>query len=400
MSQDRIRKLEEVAFDWNPGKGGAAQKDKYEDIWNDMFEELKAFKGKNGHCSVPQKYNPNPKLGHWVSRQRQDYKKDKMSLDRIDKLEEIGFIWNPATGVHLHLNNSSERKAQNNSCHDLDKSQFSNADAIENEFASLEDISQSAQPMPPLPPPQPISPSYMSDTIEMEESEAQLEEASKHIKNEDTAVLTDYLELEAESLSSQLEFTKAECVEATKTNANLSLTNEAVESELSDVKELELSLETAIRERDAAREIIKSLETEKESSAQILAEMKSKFSSMEEKNKHLQREKYELQSQIASKTAALRFELLAVTATNAKLEESEEQMKQLNKALSESNSKLSTSLQQAEDELSAAANENASLKIDAGKNQQHIKELNKSLATANRIQESAKKENKLPKSVS
>eukprot|EP00956_Cyclotella_meneghiniana_P027292 scaffold60906_cov61-Cyclotella_meneghiniana.AAC.4 len=106
MSQDRVRKLEKIAFDWNPGTVVAQKND---EIWNEMFEELKAFKGKN--------YKQNPKLGSWVNEQRRIRRNKKMSQDRIDKLEEIGFLWKPAIG----------RRAQKNRCLDLGKSQLSDA---------------------------------------------------------------------------------------------------------------------------------------------------------------------------------------------------------------------------------------------------------------------------------
>ena len=49
---------------------------------------------------VPQRYKENPSLGHWVDRQRRDYRKRKegkvspMADDRINLLEKIGFVWN------------------------------------------------------------------------------------------------------------------------------------------------------------------------------------------------------------------------------------------------------------------------------------------------------------------
>eukprot|EP00956_Cyclotella_meneghiniana_P011725 scaffold16494_cov83-Cyclotella_meneghiniana.AAC.14 len=179
-------------------------------------------------------------------------------------------------------------------------------------------MSQSALPMPPQP--QQISPSYVSDT-----------ETTKQINNGDTAVLNDCFELEAEALSPQLEVTKAELVKATETNA---------------------------------RDMLKSLRTEKDSSAQILAEMTSKINELEEQHKQLQKESDQLVS--------------AVTKANAMLEESNKQ----NQALSESNSdkdqklsKLSTSLHLSEDKLSAVTNENSSLKIEVGKLQHNINEL-------------------------
>lgn len=42
--------------------------------WNEHYEELKAFKGRYGHCNVPRGYKENVKLGRWVDKQRSSYK--------------------------------------------------------------------------------------------------------------------------------------------------------------------------------------------------------------------------------------------------------------------------------------------------------------------------------------
>ena len=73
--------------------------------WNRRFEkkfgELEAFKDEFGHCHVPRKFVNNPSLGQWCSTMRGYYKKIQnemitdinLSQDRIDYLEEIGFLW-------------------------------------------------------------------------------------------------------------------------------------------------------------------------------------------------------------------------------------------------------------------------------------------------------------------
>ena len=50
-------------------------------LWEQRFEELKAFKKQHGHCKVPTTYQPNPALGHWVSRIR--LRKKRGELDGI-----------------------------------------------------------------------------------------------------------------------------------------------------------------------------------------------------------------------------------------------------------------------------------------------------------------------------
>eukprot|EP00548_Thalassiothrix_antarctica_P007828 CAMPEP_0194135360 /NCGR_PEP_ID=MMETSP0152-20130528/5461_1 /TAXON_ID=1049557 /ORGANISM="Thalassiothrix antarctica, Strain L6-D1" /LENGTH=410 /DNA_ID=CAMNT_0038831575 /DNA_START=34 /DNA_END=1266 /DNA_ORIENTATION=+ len=69
--------------------------------WETMFERLFEFKEATGHCLVPNRYKDDHKLGSWVSTQRRQYKAfaagkantTTLSMDRIRKLESIGFSW-------------------------------------------------------------------------------------------------------------------------------------------------------------------------------------------------------------------------------------------------------------------------------------------------------------------
>jgi hypothetical protein len=69
--------------------------------WEIMFKRLLVYKEKHGHCLVPNRYKDDKKLGLWVSMQRRQYKAyssdqfdaTALSLDRIQRLEHIGFVW-------------------------------------------------------------------------------------------------------------------------------------------------------------------------------------------------------------------------------------------------------------------------------------------------------------------
>jgi superfamily II DNA or RNA helicase len=63
--------------------------------WNEWFGRLVKFKDKNGHCNVPQIYETTTgyKLGWWVTTQRRQKLKSILSENRINRLNEIGFIW-------------------------------------------------------------------------------------------------------------------------------------------------------------------------------------------------------------------------------------------------------------------------------------------------------------------
>jgi hypothetical protein len=62
-----------------------------------MFEALRGFKDKTGHCRVPSDYRMNPKLGVWVTNQRS--KSDRLDEGRSRRLDAIGFEWDSDEAV-------------------------------------------------------------------------------------------------------------------------------------------------------------------------------------------------------------------------------------------------------------------------------------------------------------
>jgi len=61
------------------------------------MEKLVDFVRDQGHCLVPQRipFNGYP-LGTWVARQRRDYARGSLDVERQHRLEEIpGWTWNP-----------------------------------------------------------------------------------------------------------------------------------------------------------------------------------------------------------------------------------------------------------------------------------------------------------------
>ena len=80
LSGEKIRLLDSVGFVWDP----------LEQQWQEKFYELKQYIADNGNALVIQSH---PVLGRWVQRQRRDKKNGTLSDERIQLLEEIGFIW-------------------------------------------------------------------------------------------------------------------------------------------------------------------------------------------------------------------------------------------------------------------------------------------------------------------
>ncbi len=63
--------------------------------WLYYFGLLQNFKELHGHTNVPSTYEDNPTLATWVTFQRVQYKKNRLSKKRIQKLESLEFIWDP-----------------------------------------------------------------------------------------------------------------------------------------------------------------------------------------------------------------------------------------------------------------------------------------------------------------
>ena len=61
--------------------------------WNKMFRRLVGYKEKNKTAHNPQKFKEDPALGKWVEKQRERYKKELISKDRVDLLNSIQFVW-------------------------------------------------------------------------------------------------------------------------------------------------------------------------------------------------------------------------------------------------------------------------------------------------------------------
>jgi len=97
MTNERIKKLEEIGFVWDPN----------DVAWEAKLKDLVTYKKKHGNCFVPAREYKT--LGYWVDNQRQQYRlfqdgeKAKITEERIDKLEDMGFVWDAShlTGAQV-----------------------------------------------------------------------------------------------------------------------------------------------------------------------------------------------------------------------------------------------------------------------------------------------------------
>lgn len=83
LTDDQIRRLDEIGFVWEP-----------RDVdWDAMFDALDQFKQSHGHCNVPLKWPDNPQLGRWSEYQRHSHRRGKLNEYRQRRLETLGFEW-------------------------------------------------------------------------------------------------------------------------------------------------------------------------------------------------------------------------------------------------------------------------------------------------------------------
>ena len=83
LSDDRIRALDKLGFDWHVDVG----------TWEQRFAELCAFKQRFKNTRVNVKWSENPQLGAWVVSQRYRRRRGKLRTDYEQRLNEIGFEW-------------------------------------------------------------------------------------------------------------------------------------------------------------------------------------------------------------------------------------------------------------------------------------------------------------------
>ena len=61
--------------------------------WENKRIRLEAYRDSHGgDCNVPQKWKDDPQLGWWVMNQKTQWRKEKLSAERLTALEQMGAI--------------------------------------------------------------------------------------------------------------------------------------------------------------------------------------------------------------------------------------------------------------------------------------------------------------------
>jgi hypothetical protein len=103
----RIKKLNDLGFEWILHPGMALNHPRRNQQWDKMFKQLCDYKLKHGHVHVPHMAKGYVRLSQWVGTQRNLYKKQMnassnegemaglivLSNERIKRLESVGFLF-------------------------------------------------------------------------------------------------------------------------------------------------------------------------------------------------------------------------------------------------------------------------------------------------------------------
>jgi len=94
LTAERVQLLNELGFVWSIRSSSINRVD-----WEDRYQQLLEYKQIHGDCLVPYNFDESPPLAKWVEKQRNLYKRkldgrdSLLSDERIDKLNQIGFVW-------------------------------------------------------------------------------------------------------------------------------------------------------------------------------------------------------------------------------------------------------------------------------------------------------------------
>ncbi|CAB9508948.1 helicase [Seminavis robusta] len=92
MTPERAQKLNDIGFEWTTTNPRNVP-------WETRHAELKSFVANYGHAEVPMRWEENPQLSNWVSKQRHQYKllqsnkPSRLNAHRVKLLNDVGFVW-------------------------------------------------------------------------------------------------------------------------------------------------------------------------------------------------------------------------------------------------------------------------------------------------------------------
>jgi len=97
LTEEQIRRLDQIGMVWDHSN---------ESKWEKGYREAEAYAAVHGNLLVPARYATEDgfRLGNWISNQRHQFQKNKLSEQRIAKLDALGMAWQaPAWKNHYQL---------------------------------------------------------------------------------------------------------------------------------------------------------------------------------------------------------------------------------------------------------------------------------------------------------
>lgn len=121
LSSEEINQMNELEMIWN----------KQDKIWNDYYNLAKNYFENHGNLDVNARFKTKNgidydylglNLGGWLQRQKTDYINKRLSLKRIQKLENIGIIWNSKDDklVRSNINSRNQDEITKYLCNRID----------------------------------------------------------------------------------------------------------------------------------------------------------------------------------------------------------------------------------------------------------------------------------------
>lgn len=106
LSKEKIDLLEKIGMVWSP----------YDLQWNEYYSSLVDYYYENGDSLVPLRFitKDNKQLGSWVSKQRSDYKSNKLSAERISLLESVNMAWDGLSAIWDEMYKVAQQYYQEN----------------------------------------------------------------------------------------------------------------------------------------------------------------------------------------------------------------------------------------------------------------------------------------------
>ena len=92
LSEERIRRLTELDFVWD-GALEASLSEVWQEKWESNYAALVEYQRTYGHCDVSSLSKEHVRLCRWVSTMRDYRKQGKLSAERIQRLTQLGFVW-------------------------------------------------------------------------------------------------------------------------------------------------------------------------------------------------------------------------------------------------------------------------------------------------------------------